>query len=1507
MAISTHPGGSADKGGNNYESLWAVRAMCELFDGNASSMHVETPGEDKAEFHLQKGDTLEYWQTKRQITGQDTWTIKTLSRAGILSYFYDKTQQGNLCVFASISEAPQLGQLIENAKASKDVASFKEHFTNKERLTSFNELKEAIGTDSDEDAYQFLLRMTLHGGREITLEPEFTNRLSVLFQGPGQTTMSLLRDLYMHSSHESLTIESVEQYLKERGIVRRRDGAPDIRERISAITQGYVSGQQSKFIGRTLIKRKLASEIVDELRDSTTAQNILISSESGGGKSACLYQIVEELRNSGMPVLAFRLDSVEPVKSTIALGEKIGLQESPVIALDQAWSGGMVTLVVDQVDCVSTYSGRHPEFFEILAAIKDEIAGILGRTSIHLILACREVDFESDFRLKQLLPAKQKPKKLGKFSESEVKEAITSAGGDSSLLTKQQLELLLLPQNLSLFIQAGLATKAYSFTTKNELFNEFWRLKRSAVSLDRPDFDTLWPQVLRHLVNIMSAGQKLTVPEVTMDNFPQALLSKMTSEGVLTFERRRYGFVHESFFDYCFARTQANGGLDFIQSLEAENQYLFRRAQLRQVLEFMRDGDFHQYLEQVRWLLENDSIRVFLKLHVVELICLHPEPKDEELAVLMPWIESELTHIQAGTTNPDKLALRIWESFFASRSLFPVADRMGLVERWLQSGKEWLEDRVTVYLRWKTEKHSERVAELLEPYVGVSDAWNRRLRAMMQWRNHEKSRRFFDLFLRLLDDGVLDEDLEQSDSYNRIWSHLHGFAEEKPVWCAEIAAHWLSRQVEIISNSSENEEIRWRKLRDQSGVDEIIKCAEKAPLEFLQFNLPIILQAAERASYAVEEGVYACDRIWHKRILSEHTDIEDAYLIGCEKAMEVLGEEEPEALRPFIEQVLPHRLYIANFLLISAYTAAPKLFADEALTQLANDSNRLICGYSDSAYWTTRKLIETCSPHCSKEVIEKLEETVMTYRCPGEEGKDGFKSRGHVAFTLLSAIPKEKLSINAVGRLGEWKEKYRAPKPSPRGIRGGFIGSPIEQNSAEKMTDEQWLRAIEKYNSAERIRSWDDPLRGGGAQLAQQLQGFVKNEPERFARLALQFPDDTATCYYMNVLYGLREADISSDLKLDVVRLVFGIEEEACLRPALDVLGSINDVMLPENAIAFIKRAVQNSDPEVEIWDQETPYYGGNMLDHGINTVRGDAAEAIRNLISENEIYIDVFREELERLASDSSLAVRSVAASTIHVIYIHNQEYALQLLDKLITADDRLLTSNYLVRFLRVLLRAQIAFMRPLIQRMLASTNEKTRDEGGVLACLARLYHESANDLAETALAGDEKTRLGAAEVAQANILHPECREWCEQTLPRLFNDESNEVRQKAAHCFWHLWQSPETPLTDFENLIGVFLKSPAFITDSSMLVHALTDSRQRLPTLTLDICEEFVNRCSDEARDIRTSRAADETYIGKLVFTAYEQLEGETSQIRALDLIDAMCLEGLHTAREQLSSLER
>jgi hypothetical protein len=76
-----------------------------------------------------------------------------------------------------------------------------------------------------------------------------------------------------------------------------------------------------------------------------------------------------------------------------------------------------------------------------------------------MIMACREFDFKNDNRIQRLLPPNQNPVSIGLLTDAEVKNVIAAEHGDPSRLSAKQLELLCLPQNLSMFIGSGLGTR----------------------------------------------------------------------------------------------------------------------------------------------------------------------------------------------------------------------------------------------------------------------------------------------------------------------------------------------------------------------------------------------------------------------------------------------------------------------------------------------------------------------------------------------------------------------------------------------------------------------------------------------------------------------------------------------------------------------------------------------------------------------------------------------------------------------------------------------------------------------------------------------------------------------------------------------------------------------------------------------------------------------------------------------------------------------------------------
>ena len=311
--------------------------------------------------------------------------------------------------------------------------------------------------------------------------------------------------------------------------------------------------------------------------------NVVIG-EAGAGKTACVVDLADQLRSQGHPTLVFRLDRVPPSAwKTADLGDHLGLDESPALVLSAAAeaSGRPGVLIVDQLDAVSTMSGRNPEALDLVSNLIREAQSTRMRAPIHTVIVCRAFDWKNDWHLRRLTPdGPGKPTisefTIAKFTTDEVKPILADAGFDPALFRPRQLELLQLPQNLSVFLEADFAPLSTpAFDTATKLFSRYWEEKRRRVGDRVPSRPDQWAGVIEKLSEEITSSQQLSVAREKLDDFQPQYLGSMVSEGVLTFDGRRYGFGHESFFDYCFARLFITGQASLVLSSRIPDRISF--------------------------------------------------------------------------------------------------------------------------------------------------------------------------------------------------------------------------------------------------------------------------------------------------------------------------------------------------------------------------------------------------------------------------------------------------------------------------------------------------------------------------------------------------------------------------------------------------------------------------------------------------------------------------------------------------------------------------------------------------------------------------------------------------------------------------------------------------------------------------------------------------------------------------------------------------------------------
>ena len=1511
----TLPGGPADKLGNRYEKWWTVAECVRLLHGDTDAIRIEDPGVEKAEFVVTAGPRREFHQAKRSHRN-GKWTLPALDSDGLLQAIGDALAgNDDRFVFVSGSEARELAELCEAARDVESAEEFERAFLAAEgRRQSFEKLLDRYWKCDGPTAFERLQRIEVHTISEHQLEDKVRWGVQALFLADPGKVLAELRAIVEDSVHRTITRQGLVEELCRRGYRLRRLSSPEragvaVRE----ATDRYLAGARRRLIRQTLVPRKAAETLLSRLGE--TATDSVVTGKAGSGKTACVVEITEALRERNLPVLAFRLDRIPfpSVSTTADLGGHLGLEESPVLVLAAAAeaAGRPGVLIVDQLDAVSTMSGRSSGAFDVVEDLLQEARGTRARAVLYTIVVCRAFDWQNDHRLRRLVPPDSGTQvEIMEFEVDEVKEILTGADFDPALFRERQLALLRLPQNLSLFLEAGFDTsQAPTFGTATQLFERYWTEKRRAVEERAASSPDQWMGVIETLCNEMTSAQQLSASRETLDDFPSAYVEQLASEGILTFDGRRYGFGHESFFDYCFARVFVRRRESLVSFLKGSEQHLFRRAQVRQVLAYLRDADRARYVEELRALLSDEEIRAHVKDLAFALLAGVTDPSEEEWAIWQQWIAPALKAIEEGRPNPDKLSEIAWQRFFGSPSWFDATDRHGVIENWLASDNDRLNDTAVTYLGRRQRHAPDRAAALLEPYADRGGEWASRLRFIMQWADHHTSRRFFDLFLRLVDNGTLDEARGSIAANATFWDMLHDPDKNRPEWIPEVLSHRFRRCLAVV-RAAGGELRGWEFFRhEQSAAVLFNTSARHAPAAFVEHVLPVVLEISDSALSG--DTPPRRDAVWPFLTKTDHPGGEEACLPELAGALATLAREGATDLRDEIADLRPRETHVANHLLLSLYTGGAARYADEAAALLCDEPWRFQCGFSDSPHWCAMEAIRAVVPHCTAGNRERLERVILHYVHPYERTQDGYKRIGWSRFALLSAIPPGLRSASANAHFEELKRKFGEPEGEPRGITGDdLIKSPIKKDVANKMTDDQWLRAIKKYRSEDRRHFLRDEITGGARQLAQVFGECVKGKPERFARLSLRFPADANPVYLDWTLLALKEASIASDLKLQVCRKAFAESRGPCGRFIADVLGNIEDP-LPDDAIRMLHQlATEHEDPGREARQEDAgngqPYYGGDILTNGINTTRERAADAIRDLVLSDATFIERFRPTLDRMIQDRSAAVLSCVAGTLRAVSCHDPALGMSLFQSMNLSEDRLLATPHVCEFIKDHLRDGFSELRPIVERMLRSSEPEVCKVGARFASIATLIHEDATDLVDEALRGDTLHRLGVAQVAAANIAVPKFRVWCEATLVALFDDDDPEVRRETASCFRRL---QDETLDDYGDLIATFCDSKAFEEDSSWILHTLEVSPGRLPGMTCEVCEKFLDRFADEARDGWAGRAgAGDTHtVAKLIFRTYQQHQDDEWTSRSLDLIDRLCLERIHDAGREFEQFER
>lgn len=1485
--MSPRPGGEADKLGNRYELAWAIRHALYCIGDARHSLTLEDVDVEVgkgSEFTFATRSSTEVHQLKRQNGNSNGWTPKALADLSVFEAAVGHVAAGREFHFVSLVPCRPLQELAERARRSSDLVEFTKSWLTKDLSVVFDQLAADTVLGGPQRAWDTLQGMWFKvqdEGDIVRVNAMLAS--SQLAGATGELASLAIGDILLENLGRRLTRVELLKQLEAKGIQPLTyDSRQSAHEQLRAVTNSWRDS-----VERELLQPRIERSEVDETIGSLHERRIVfVSGTAGGGKSAALEQSVEVLEASGAQVLALRLDRLDSFASTTDLGRQLGLDTSPAVVLALAADGRDAYLVIDQLDAVSLASGRMPESFDVVMDLVGEALSVSG---LRVIMACREFDIDNDHRIRSLADRPDTAKvAIGLLSADVVDAVVTSMGLEATKLTPSQRSILQTPMHLVLLNSIASHDKALEFHSRGSLFEAYWDRKRQMVRAKRSDLR--FNAVLSRVANAASDRQTLSVPVEILDE--DELIEDanvLVSEHVLARDGDRIAFFHETFFDYAFARQWVSRSESLTDFLLRDEQELFRRGQVRQILQHLYGREPDRFREETVAVLTSDRVRVHIKETVLAVLSDLDSPSSEDAAVVL--------EVAASAPSYEN---RLW--LHTRRApWFRRFHEDGAIASWLDGEDSTLQQRAVNLMASAAKEMPDEVAELLRARQSAPDYldW---LRWITRFSEPFHSRDLFDLLLNAVRDGAFDAEQHE------LWFAVHELAKHQPLWAIElIVARFIEHADALVVD--EYGKIALLGMREYGASELVRESAAAEPLAFVQAVLPYLCRVMAATAHEPRPDSPIPDRHFSMRFDVDNLDerdLDDALFSATVKAMEKLARTVPERVHPLLEELADDPHGAAQFLLYRSLAAGGASFADWAAKLLLASSARLDCGYLADSHWAARELVEAIALHLTDDLHRQLEDQFRDLRNPYE----GRYSFGRTAFKFLSALDEDRLTPAGTRRLGEYRRKFYEESPSrPQGITGGVIGSPIGSDAADKMSDAHWLKAMEKHSSDR--TNWDN-FTGGARELSHVLREQVKANPKRFALLARNLTPDFNAAFADGLLMGLADAEPSDEvapLIYDAVRHLASLGHDSVDRWLGDALRRYYRDAPIDLVELLLERFLSSPDPK-----DDTPIFtrdgdegrsAADMRNNSINTARGSLAESLGDLLvydADGE-RTGLLRPYLDTFASDPVIFVRSSTAHTLAAALRHARPEVVVAFEKLIDADDRILAAD-MVRSLMIYVgNVDPNVITPVIQRMLESSNGEVREAGGALAAFAGLEWGHPNLLA-AALEGDAATRKGVAGVCAYRVDRTTNAKLASACLTGLMNDEDDEVLEAVAKVAPHL---RDHKLRPFADLLSALIDSAAYDHATPQLLLTLQHAPDKIDDLVLKASQRFIAIFGDQAGDIRTGAAGDAHYISELVVRGLAQSRNSLHRAALLDILDALLELGVYGVDNAIAKVER
>lgn len=1559
----TNTGGISTLKGVRYEIQAVIYEMPDLLEDRlvdiryqpaSSSLSVDQPptGIFVDDYATQDEKGQKSFYQAKQNTKDSSWTVNRLLSEGVLRQFCDQhnVEPQSKLFFVSNIPAPQLQTLADHARQTISPDEF-------QRTLKQGMQKEAIRIlNTLEITWENLWPLFKTVNHRLLTQDQIEKRIldyaSERYADLNKFIL-VLKELIEKSPGSLVSRDTAIACLENKGLFRLPVSLSQDILTVLHQASGSLRNYRSDILGIPIDREETRN--LEKWIDTTQEKHpvAFLLDVAGAGKSVILHDLLEQLEERAIPVLATKadIDLSHNVTDSASLRYALNnLPDSPESLLAAAVAKyEKAVLIIDQLDALSLTFSRNQ-------ACMDTVIGLIGRASsiqgVRVIVSCRSFDRKFDPKLRQIRSSDEftiKP-----LTEAQIEQILSRLGLKWLDLIPREQEVLTNPLHLDLFatvIEEGnkCGMLRGSVATVQDLYGVLWELK-----ILRPNSSSISPEELQdaiyQLVDEVHKSQELYQPVSWFDETSE-VRNYLDSQGIFRRDGNKLSFFHQSFFDYCYARRFVSENESLAETVRRGDQGFFVRPQIVQTLSYLREVDPPRYLRELESLMDRGRTHEWLRqlkihpsrfrrsLFAVMVSALSPPIRYHLRRLIFEWFGQ-----QKNLTDQEKaLGLSCME-FPKDRRLFLLgaqgnAEWFDVIQPQLANllalSRKALDDEIVPFLRSVQEARPEEIFALLAKQLHLSEEWNNRISWCLNTYKGWQSSEAESCLLWLCENT--------QSPWQSLDLALHHIANANPVFgcralriiLEQLKNQWRQKRrppnaaeclgSKTINTAPNDEEAikaymdRMNTFRDHAEKllprqmfwmeDLINQAAVVCPSALLETILPWLEQVLPDLTWSPDENAWLTDKIFSSRFVHPFGGSASVVIQGFYKALCRLAEEDQEQFLSFAARIEQSRYLVLHEILAGVLAKHASQFASWACQYLLKDTLRLRISGIGSSIQFSRKLIGAVFPHCSSDERTKLEEAIVSYYPAWEN----IRWRGSSQLELLWEVPDELLTPTGRSARKLLRGKLEGYKPPEREhVGGGVVGSPIPEEETKILSDDAWLDAMRHYDDE---RRWDKPregfLKGGVIELSRAFEKVVESEPERFAELAVRFDEGISSKYFRALAEGLAKSTVSSTT-------VFAVCETFSKKRPDDttIQNAICDAIekrvkdnVPKELIDLVRDiALTSADPDHKAWhtkaENDEHYYDGDPHFHGINSTRGRAVRVyVCCMMEASPLDTESLLSTLEKVATDTSSAVRSCLIEDLPYLLRFDSDRVISIFELAVKNRPELLECRLSDNFIYYALGRHGSRMLKHIEALMVSKEEEVRETCGRLASLAYFNVPRAKSLYRKCLRGDASLRRGVARVMARNVDQPQFLKQCLAALQQLCSDSDQSIRRNLGETFRYL-PSPKVVIKKF---IVRFLHSKSIVDAADDIVEYASRIQFVDPKLALNIAEQTQLALGKNIADIQRSAALVDDDLVSLAISIHTHSPSPRLKARAMDLFERVMDLGSHYAIEALKAADR